>query len=79
MRLTTLDPHTISRQLYICGGLCSVLFLNTSYPKEIIQDKQIVDLRQETDIVIILMCVKQHYALLEVAVNMKLIAVYMMA
>ncbi len=22
MRLTTLDPHTISRQLYICGGLC---------------------------------------------------------
>jgi hypothetical protein len=22
MRLTTLDPHAISRQLYICGGLC---------------------------------------------------------
>ena len=22
MRLTTLDPQAISRQLYICGGLC---------------------------------------------------------
>jgi hypothetical protein len=25
MRLTTLDHHTISRQLYICGGLCGTV------------------------------------------------------
>jgi hypothetical protein len=55
----------------------SVLFLNASYPKENIQDKQIVDLRKETNTVISLMCVKQHYALLEVGINMKLITVLM--
>lgn len=54
----------------------SVVFLNASYPKETIQERQMVDLREETDIVISLMCVKQHYALLEVGVNVKTINVY---
>ena len=51
----------------------NVVFLNASYPKETIQERQMVDLREETDIVISLMCVKQHYALLEVGVNVKTI------
>jgi hypothetical protein len=54
----------------------NVVFLNASYPKETIQERQMVDLREETDIVISLMCVKQHYALLEVGVNVKTINVY---
>jgi hypothetical protein len=54
----------------------NVVFLNASYPKENTQDNQMVDLREETDLVISLMCVKQHYALLKVAVNMKMMNVY---
>jgi hypothetical protein len=26
MRLSTLDPYTISRQLYVCGGLCTIQY-----------------------------------------------------
>jgi hypothetical protein len=33
MRLTTLDPHTISRQLYICGGLCNGHFKGVTTAK----------------------------------------------
>jgi hypothetical protein len=68
-QLAAHDAHAVSNDF-------SVLFLNASYPKEKIQDKQLVDLRKETDTVISLMCVKQHYALLEVGVNMKMITVY---
>jgi hypothetical protein len=35
MRLTTLDPQAISRQLYICGGLCGpTLYVGLCLPQE---------------------------------------------
>ncbi len=61
-QLAAHDAHTVNNDF-------SVLFLNASYPKEKIQDRQLVDLHKETDTVISLMCVKQHYARLEVGVN----------
>jgi hypothetical protein len=44
-QLAAHDAHAASNDF-------SVLFLNASYPKENIQDKQIVDLRKETNTVI---------------------------
>jgi hypothetical protein len=45
-------PQLAAHDAHAASNDFSVLFLNASYPKENIQDKQIVDLRKETNTVI---------------------------
>ena len=58
------------------GNVSSVLSVNASYPNETLQEKQFIDIPDDIDTVITVMYARQHYAELEVNVNMKLIKVY---